>query len=130
MDLHLNGVRTELLLAVRVALHSLLYITRLTGPAGTLSSLTLTCGVTQIVVTAAREIRTCTHQQWMLRIWHQGKAVLQPIHLRVTPYTVDRPQGQREGLTPNRDSNLDLPVIGSLVSCESEDLYHAANGVG
>ncbi|CAG2055986.1 unnamed protein product [Timema podura] len=26
--------------------------------------------------------------------------------------------------TPDRDSNLDLPVIGSLVYCESDGLYH------
>nr|CAD7458112.1 unnamed protein product [Timema tahoe] len=32
--------------------------------------------------------------------------------------------------TPDKDSNLDLPVIGSLVYCESSALDHAATKVG
>nr|CAD7437889.1 unnamed protein product [Timema bartmani] len=31
--------------------------------------------------------------------------------------------------TPDRDSNLDLPIIGSLVYFESNALKHATNGV-
>nr|CAD7408547.1 unnamed protein product [Timema cristinae] len=34
------------------------------------------------------------------------------------------------GRTPDRDSNLDLPVIGSLVYCESSALDHAATEAG
>nr|CAD7438418.1 unnamed protein product [Timema bartmani] len=32
--------------------------------------------------------------------------------------------------TPDRDSNLNIPVIGSLVYCESSALYHVATEVG
>nr|CAD7571661.1 unnamed protein product [Timema californicum] len=32
--------------------------------------------------------------------------------------------------TPNRDSNLDLPIIGSLVHCESSSLDHTATKAG
>nr|CAD7403763.1 unnamed protein product [Timema cristinae] len=31
--------------------------------------------------------------------------------------------------TPNRDSNLNLPIIGNIVYCESSALDHAATGV-
>nr|CAD7448451.1 unnamed protein product [Timema bartmani] len=40
------------------------------------------------------------------------------------------PKGEPPHRSPGFDWNLDLPVIGSLVYCESSALDHAATGVG
>nr|CAD7269519.1 unnamed protein product [Timema shepardi] len=39
-------------------------------------------------------------------------------------------EGKTTLSTPDRDSNLDLPVIGGLVYCENDGLEHAATEVG
>nr|CAD7460141.1 unnamed protein product [Timema tahoe] len=38
--------------------------------------------------------------------------------------------GEKPLFLPNRDSNLDFPIIGILVYCESSALDHAATEAG
>nr|CAD7395876.1 unnamed protein product [Timema cristinae] len=51
---------------------------------------------------------------------------LEEVYLHLCGGRVENHFGKTTFTTPNRDSNLDIPVIGSLVYCKSSVLDHAA----
>nr|CAD7425278.1 unnamed protein product [Timema monikensis] len=60
---------------------------------------------------------------------HKGRLCLEKVYSHMRGGGGENKFGKTTLITPDRDSNLDLPVFGSLVYCESSTLDYAATEV-